>query len=67
MQTYSFNALFVSTRSQQQPRIPLRMSVLNLVHELMHSFGAKHDPPADQVPRCTPRDAQLNGRFLMSR
>ena len=43
------------------------MSVLNLVHELMHSFGAKHDPPAAARPQCTPGDAAQNGRFLMSR
>ena len=37
--TYSFNSLFISMRSQQQDRIPLRMAILNLVHELMHAFG----------------------------
>ena len=37
-------------------RIPLRMGVLNLVHEMMHSFGAKHDPDASQNPDCTPKD-----------
>ena len=26
-------------KSQQQSRIPLKMAVLNLVHELMHAFG----------------------------
>lgn len=74
-QTYSFNALFVSMRSQQQPRIPLRMAVLNLVHELMHSFGAKHDPAGGGTDGgtdgggagCTPADADINGRYLMSR
>jgi hypothetical protein len=39
--TYSFNSLFISMRSQQQNRIPLRMAILNLVHELMHAFGKK--------------------------
>ena len=29
--TYSFNALFISMRSRQQSRIPLRMAILNLV------------------------------------
>ena len=29
--TYSFNALFISMRSRQQTRIPLRMAILNLV------------------------------------
>ena len=32
------------------------MGVLNLVHELMHSFGAKHDPEATEEPQCTPHD-----------
>jgi len=62
LKTYSFNALFVSSRSRQQARIPLRMAALNLVHELMHSFGARHDPPASQDPLCTPLDAKFNGR-----
>ena len=64
---YSFNCLFVSMSSQQQPRIPLRMAVLNLFHEVMHSFGAKHDPEATDEPNCTPKDQNINGRFLMSR
>ena len=53
---YSFNALFISLRSSQEDRIPLRMGVLNLVHEMMHSFGAKHDPDPSQEPECTPKD-----------
>ncbi len=53
---YSFNALFISLKSSQEERIPLRMGVLNLVHEMMHSFGAKHDPDPTQNPACTPRD-----------
>ena len=53
---YSFNALFISLKSSQEQRIPLRMGVLNLVHELMHSFGAKHDPEANEEPECTPHD-----------
>ena len=32
------------------------MGVLNLVHELMHSFGAKHDPDAKENKKCTPDD-----------
>ena len=32
------------------------MGVLNLVHELMHSFGAKHDPETASKPECTPDD-----------
>ena len=53
---YSFNALFISLKSSQEVRIPLRMGVLNLVHELMHSFGAKHDPDQAEEPQCTPHD-----------
>jgi hypothetical protein len=53
---YSFNALFISLKSSQEERIPLRMGVLNLVHEMMHSFGARHDPDANQEPKCTPKD-----------
>ena len=93
---YSFNALFISLKSLQEMRIPLRMGVLNLgrckmqkklpqllkyahyfassiyyvvpffvhftltllelVHELMHSFGAKHDPDPTSEPECTPQD-----------
>ena len=53
---YSFNALFITLKSSQEVRIPLRMGVLNLVHELMHSFGAKHDPEATEEPQCTPHD-----------
>ena len=85
---YSFNALFISLKSLQEIRIPLRMGVLNLgrckmqtelphfrticyeaqfllhftptlfelVHELMHSFGAKHDPDPTSEPECTPQD-----------
>lgn len=33
-----------------------RMGVLNLVHEMMHAFGAKHDPELKEDPRCTPED-----------
>ena len=56
---YSFNALFISLKSSQEVRIPLRMGVLNLVHELMHSFGAKHDPEPTEEPQCTPHDKVL--------
>ncbi len=35
------------------------MGVLNLVHEMMHSFGAKHDPDAAQSAQCTPDDKVL--------
>ena len=75
--TYSFNSLFISMRSQQQDRIPLRMAILNLVHELMHAFGthsrlslisccwcagAKHDPDTRDRADCTPADMAANGR-----
>ena len=36
------------------------MGVLNLVHELMHSFGAKHDPDPKKRPDCTPEDKVMN-------
>ena len=39
--------------------LQLRMGVLNLVHELMHSFGAKHDPEQASKPECTPDDKVL--------
>merc|ERR1719402_1474114 len=65
--TYSFNSLFISMRSQQQIRIPLRMAVLNLVHELMHAFGARHDPSVSERAECTPADSVTNGRYLMSK
>ena len=54
-------------KSQQQSRIPLKMAVLNLVHELMHAFGAKHDPEISERADCTPSDAGVNGRYLMSK
>ena len=53
---YSFNALFISLKSSQEQRIQLQMVVLNLVHELMHSFGAKHDPETNEDSECTPHD-----------
>ena len=65
--TYSFNCLFISMKSLQQTRIPLRMAVLNLVHELMHAFGAQHDPDKTERPECTPSDSVESGRFLMSK
>ena len=65
--TYSFNCLFISMKSQQQSRIPLKMAVLNLVHELMHAFGAQHDPDAVERAECTPANSEEDGRFLMSK
>ena len=38
------------------------MGVLNLVHELLHSFGASHDPR-----HCTPANIRTEGRYLMSK
>ena len=38
------------------------MGVLNLVHELLHSFGASHDPR-----HCTPANIRSEGRYLMSK
>ena len=40
------------------------MGVLNLAHELLHSFGARHDPRS-----CTPRPEEVRreGRYLMSK
>jgi len=64
---YSFNSLFVSLKSQQDKRIPVKMGVLNLVHEILHAIGAKHDPDPEERPDCTPLDKHFNGRFLMSK
>jgi len=64
---YSFNSFYISLRSQQEKRIPIKMGVLNLVHEILHSFGAKHDPEAEDREDCTPLDKHFNGRFLMSK
>ena len=64
---YSFNALFITLKSSQEERIPLRMGVLNLVHELMHSFGAKHDPDPKKRPECTPEDKVRTHTHMTSR
>ena len=61
---YSFNALFISLKSEQESRIPLRMGVLNLLHELMHSFGSKHDPEPSESPECTPADKVKKSNLL---
>ena len=42
---YNLNSLFITLRTKRTKRIPLRMGVLNLAHELLHSFGARHDSP----------------------
>jgi len=39
------------------------MGVLNLVHEMLHSFGAKHDPDPSQNPQCTPKDKVTSTYF----
>ena len=61
---YSFNAAFATFRSRKQNLIPLRTAALNILHELMHSFGAKHDSDSDS---CSPKDYLSDGRFLMSK
>ena len=53
----NLNSLFITMRTQHMARIPLRMGVLNLAHEVHHSLGAEHDPESGQ---CA-------GRYLMSR
>lgn len=58
----NLNSLFITLSTRQTRRIPLRMGVLNLVHEMLHSFGASHDPRY-----CTPENIRQGGRFLMSK
>ena len=53
----NLNSLFITMRTRHMARIPLRMGVLNLAHEVHHSLGAEHDPESGE---CA-------GRFLMSR
>ena len=52
----------VSSKKNSFFRMPLRMGVLNLVHELLHSFGASHDPD-----HCSPENIRRDGRFIMSK
>ena len=59
---YNLNSLFITLRTKKTSRIPLRMGVLNLAHEILHSFGASHDPKT-----CTPSDPKNDGRYLMSK
>jgi hypothetical protein len=40
----------IGLQNKPQTAFQLRMGVLNLVHELMHSFGAKHDPDQTSKP-----------------
>ena len=53
----NLNSLFITMRTKHMARIPLRMGVLNLAHEVHHSLGAQHDPES----------GECGGRFLMSR
>ena len=59
---FNLNTLFITLRTKKTERIPLRMGVLNLVHEIFHSFGAEHDPDTREC-RATAR----HGRYIMSR
>ena len=59
---YNLNSLFITLKTKNTKRIPLRMGVLNLVHELLHSFGASHDPA-----HCSAHNIRRDGRYLMSR
>ena len=40
----NLNSLFITLRTENMERIPLRMGILNLLHEILHAFGASHDP-----------------------
>ena len=40
----NLNSLFITLRTDTMERIPLRMGILNLLHEILHAFGASHDP-----------------------
>ncbi|XP_023332750.1 disintegrin and metalloproteinase domain-containing protein 10 [Eurytemora carolleeae] len=59
---YNLNSLFITLRTEKTERIPLRMGVLNLAHEILHSFGANHDNSS-----CTPQNIRLSGGYLMSK
>ena len=43
----NLNSLFITLRTQDMERIPLRMGILNLLHEILHAFGAGHDPKGE--------------------
>jgi len=64
LEMLNLNSLFITLRTRRTKRIPLRMGVLNLAHELLHSFGAYHDP---ETSDCSAKDEKRSGRFLMSR
>jgi len=58
----NLNSLFITLRTETMERIPLRMGILNLLHEILHAFGASHDP------KDTKSNAEgKEGRYLMSR
>jgi len=61
---YNLNSLFITLRTKKTSRIPLRMGVLNLAHEIFHSFGADHDPDTNE---CSARNDGKHGRYLMSK
>ena len=46
---FNLNSLFITLRTETMERIPLRMGVLNLLHELLHAFGAGHDPKGKKI------------------
>ena len=53
----NLNSLFITMRTRHMKRIPLRMGVLNLAHEVLHSFGAEHDP----------NTVECGGRYIISK
>jgi len=56
----NLNSLFITLRTSNMERIPLQMGILNLLHEILHAFGASHDPK-DNLKNSP------EGRYLMSR
>ena len=53
----NLNSLFITMRTRHMRRIPLRMGVLNLAHEVLHSLGAEHDPAT----------VECGARYIMSK
>ena len=43
----NLNSLFITLRTETMERIPLQMGILNLLHEILHAFGASHDPKGE--------------------
>ena len=60
----NLNSLFITVRTKQHGVLPLRMASLNLAHEILHSFGAEHDPVGEE---CGAGERAGRGRYLMSR